>query len=67
MGERQDDRFKMVFEQEKDDDYQIAFLKNIYGETIKRESIKITVGTTLDTKKKTAKKKFGRELRKYNS
>ena len=51
MSERQDDRFQMVFEQEKDDAYQIAMLKSIYGETIKRESIKMTVVTTVDTKK----------------
>jgi hypothetical protein len=43
MGERQDDRFKMVFEQEKDDDYQISFLKSIYGETKG-----LTVVTTLE-------------------
>ena len=52
MGERQDERFKMVFEQEKDDDYQIAFLKSVYGETKG-----LTVVTTLDEKQKTAKKK----------
>lgn len=63
MGERQDDRFKMVFEQEKDDDYQIAFLKSVYGETKG-----LTVVTTLDDKQKTAKKKkMGVQIKKQSS